>query len=187
MRTATDTDDRPNTMANNDTSPNRIDLRLDDPKAPYVAALLAHHLQELQSVMAGYAFALNADGLSARAVTFWTAWRGTTLVGFCALKELSATQGEVKSMRAAPEARGTGVGRIMIDHIIKQARQRGYTMLCLETGTLPHHDPAVALYQKTGFVPCPPFADYAPSPYNRFMQYDLTAPTDTVTSDALRD
>jgi putative acetyltransferase len=51
-----------------------MDIRQDDPAAPYVADLLAHHLQELRDVMAEKAFALDASGLSATNVTFWTAW-----------------------------------------------------------------------------------------------------------------
>ena len=86
-----------------------MEIRQDDPTSPHVAGLLAHHLQELQSVMAEYAFALDATGLSAAEVTFWTAWQGSVLVGFGALKELDGTHGEVKSMRAAPAARGMGL------------------------------------------------------------------------------
>ncbi|WP_287005071.1 GNAT family N-acetyltransferase, partial [Gordonia sp. UBA7860] len=107
-----------------------MDIRLDDPTAPYVADLLEHHLRELQSVMSEYAFALDASGLSAPGVSFWTAWTGEPddqqLAGFVALKELDSTHGEVKSMRAAPSARGTGVGRALLTHVVDEARRRGY-------------------------------------------------------------
>ena len=86
-----------------------MDIRLDDPTAPYVADLLEHHLRELRSVMSEHAFALDASGLSAPGVSFWTTWTGEPddqqLAGFVALKELDSTHGEVKSMRAAPTAR----------------------------------------------------------------------------------
>lgn len=150
-----------------------LEIRQDDPTAPHVAPLLAYHLEELRSVMAEYAFALDASGLSAPGVTFWTAWTGDTLAGFGALKQLDATHGEVKSMRAAPSARGTGVGRALLDHIIHEARARNYTRLSLETGTAELHAPAIALYRKAGFVPCPAFADYQPSPHNQFLQLTL--------------
>lgn len=152
-----------------------MDIRQDDPAAPYVADLLAHHLQELRSVMAEHAFALDASGLSAASVTFWTAWQGDTLAGFGALKQLDPTQGEVKSMRAAPAARGTGVGRAMLKHIVAAARKRGYSRLSLETGTAALHGPAISLYRSAGFVSCDAFADYQPSPYNQFMMLDLSA------------
>jgi putative acetyltransferase len=151
-----------------------VEIRLDDPTAPYVADLLAHHLEELRSVMGKHAQALNASGLSAAAVTFWTVWKSDALVGFGALKQLDDTHGEVKSMRAAPAARGTGAGRAILHHIIAEARQRGYVRLSLETGTAPLHAPAVSLYRSAGFVPCEPFAGYRASPHNQFMSLDLS-------------
>ena len=150
-----------------------MEIREDDPTAPYVADLLALHLRELRGEMAEFAFALDATGLSAPDVRFWTAWRDGTLAGFGALKALDAHHGEVKSMRAAPAARGTGVGRAMLDHIIAEARARGYARLSLETGTAALHDQAIALYRRAGFVACDAFADYRPSPHNQFFTLAL--------------
>jgi len=152
-----------------------MDIRQDDPTAPHVADLLEHHLRELQGVMGEHAFALDASGLSAPGVTFWTAWEDETLLGFGALKQLDAGHGEVKSMRAAPAARGTGVGRAILNHIVSAARARGYARLSLETGTALLHAPAIALYRSAGFVSCPAFADYQPSAHNQFFALDLTA------------
>jgi putative acetyltransferase len=150
-----------------------MDIRIDDPKTPHVADLLAHHLSELRSVMASHAFALDASGLSAPNVSFWTAWNGDDLAGLVALKQLDARHGEVKSMRAAPAARRTGVGRALLAHVVGVARERGYARLSLETGTAPLHAPAVALYRSAGFETCDAFADYAPSPYNQFLALTL--------------
>lgn len=151
-------------------------IRQDDPAAPHVADLLAHHLAELRGHMAEFAFALDATGLSAPAVTFWTAWREDTLVGFVALKQLDLHHGEVKSMRAAPAARRTGVGRALIYHVVAEARARGYHRLSLETGTADLHAPAVALYRSAGFIDTGPFADYRSSPHNQFLTLDLREP-----------
>jgi len=76
-------------------------------------------------------------------------------------------------MRAAPEARGTGVGRALVEHIVGEARQRGYARLSLETGTAELHAPAIALYRRVGFVPCAAFAAYRPSPHNQFFALEL--------------
>ena len=151
-----------------------MEIRLDDPTAHYVADLLAYHRQELQSAMAEHAFALDASGLSAANITFWTVWEEDALIGFGALKELDDTHGEVKSMRAAPAARGRGVGRAMLNHIVAQARIRGYAQLSLETGTATLHAPAIALYQSAGFKSCGAFADYQPSPHNQFFRLGLS-------------
>ena len=58
-----------------------LQIRRDDPTAPHVADLLAHHLTELRGHMAEFAFALDAGGLSAPEVSFWTAWRDDRLAG----------------------------------------------------------------------------------------------------------
>jgi len=150
-----------------------VEIRQDDPMAPHVADLLAHHLEELRSVMGEHAQALDASGLSAATVTFWTAWQDDVLVGFGTLKELDDAHGEVKSMRAAPAARGSGVGRAVLSHIVAEARRRGYARLSLETGTAALHVPAISLYRSAGFVSCEPFADYQESPHNQFMRLDL--------------
>ncbi len=150
-----------------------MEIRRDDPAAPYVAGLLAHHLNELRGEMADFAFALDATGLAVPAVTFWTAWRGDALVGFVALKRLDPRHGELKSMRAAPEARGTGIGRALLNHVIGEARARGYDRLSLETGTATLHAPAVALYRSAGFIDTDAFADYRPSPHNQFLTLHL--------------
>lgn len=150
-----------------------MEIRQDDPKAPHVADLLAHHLEELRSVMGEHAQALDASGLSAASVTFWTAWHSDELAGFGALKQLDETHGEVKSMRAAPAARRTGAGRAILNYIIAEGRKRGYTRLSLETGTATLHAPAVSLYRSAGFVSCAPFADYQASPHNQFLSLDL--------------
>lgn len=124
--------------------------------------------------MGEHAQALDASGLSAASVTFWTAWQGDVLAGFGALKQLDETHGEVKSMRAAPTARRTGVGRTLLHHIIAEGRKRGYVRLSLETGTAQLHAPAISLYRSVGFVSCEPFADYTGSPHNQFMSLDLS-------------
>jgi putative acetyltransferase len=149
-------------------------IRPDDPTAPHVADLLAFHLAEMRGAAdPAFAFALDASGLSSSAVTFWTAWQGETLAGFAALRQLALDHGEVKSMRAAPGARRTGIGRALLRHVIAEAHVRHYRRLSLETGTGPVFAPAAALYRSAGFVDCPPFADYQPSPHNRFMTLQL--------------
>lgn len=151
-----------------------MDIRQDDPTAPHVADLLAYHLRDLRSVMSEFAFALDASALADPSITFWTIWDGTALAGFVALKELDPTHGEVKSMRVAPTFLGKGIGRTLLNHIVAKAQRRQYRRISLETGTAPLHQPAVALYRSTGFVPCDAFADYRPSPHNQFFARDLT-------------
>ncbi len=151
-----------------------IEVREDDPANTALAGLLAEHVTEQHgNVPPGFAFALDARGLSDPAVTFYAAWDGARVAGIGALKELDAASGEVKSMRADAAYRGQGVGHAVLSAIVAAARARGYRRLYLETGTTPAYDAALALYRRAGFVACDAFADYRPSPHNQFLALAL--------------
>ncbi|WP_066724144.1 GNAT family N-acetyltransferase [Sphingomonas pituitosa] len=116
---------------------------------------------------------LDLSGLQAADVTFWSAWAGVELLGMGALKQLDAGHGEIKSMRTAPAHLGKGVGAAMLEHILSVARTRELTRLSLETGAAPAFEPAIRLYTRYGFVPCPPFGDYREDPHSRFLTLAL--------------
>ena len=116
---------------------------------------------------------LALDGLREAAVTFWSMREDGQLLAVGALKELEPSHGEVKSMRTAPEALGRGVGGAMLDHIVAEARRRGYRRLSLETGSTDPFAAALRLYQREGFVPCGPFGGYPDTPFTRFFTKDL--------------
>jgi putative acetyltransferase len=142
----------------------------DDPRSPDVRVLLDRHLAfALETSPPEHAFALDVDGLLDPAITFCSCRLSGELLGIGALKELDSAHGEIKSMHTAAAARGRGVGRAMLTHLLNVAGARGYARVSLETGTMAEFAPARALYASTGFVFCPPFADYAPSPDNCFM------------------
>lgn len=117
---------------------------------------------------------LDLSGLQAADVSFWSAWEGEALLGIGALKQLDARHGEVKSMRTAPDHLGKGVGAAILNHILETARARGLTRLSLETGTAPSFEPALRLYARAGFVPCPAFGSYRnDDPHSRFLTREL--------------
>lgn len=149
-------------------------IELDDLSRPAVHALLREHLDEMHAVTPpGFVFALDLDALRAPGISFWTAWEDTALVGCGALKELSATHGEVKSMRTPRALRRRGAGRAILAHLIAEARRRGYTRLSLETGANPRFHPAHRLYESSGFTYCGPFGEYTAGPNNLFMTMEL--------------
>jgi len=115
-------------------------------------------------------FALDLSQLRAPEITFWTVWEGERLMGCGALKALSPTHGEIKSMRTPAAARGRGAGRAVLEHIIVTAHERGYTRLSLETGTHPAFEPAHRLYRSKGFSVSGPFGSYRPDPHSVFME-----------------
>lgn len=147
-----------------------IDIREDDLRGSETAALLQVHLDfsSAQSPPES-CHALDLEALQAPDITFWTAWRDEVLLAAGALKELDPRHGEIKSMHTLAEARGQGVARHLLDHIIGEAVRRGYHRLSLETGSMRAFAPARALYLRHGFRPCPPFADYRDDANSVFM------------------
>lgn len=151
-----------------------VEIRPADAADPVVAALIELHLAEMHaSTPSEFAFALDASGLAESEVSLSGAWLGGDLAGLGALKALSPTQGEIKSMRTAPAHVRKGVAQSILDHLIATARARGYERVSLETGTSRLFGAAVALYERNGFVPTGPFGDYAASVHNRFLTLAL--------------
>jgi putative acetyltransferase len=145
-----------------------------------VMALLTRHLEGMHaSSPPGHVFALDWSGLQQPEVSFYALWEGEELLGFGALKELDRWTGEIKSMRTADAHLRKGVAAAILDHIVAEARVRGYSRLSLETGSGPAFEPALALYRKYGFVDGEPFGGYEKSAFNQFLHLDLkTQPAD---------
>ncbi len=76
---------------------------------------------------------------------------------------------ELKSMHTAREARGNGYGRMVLTHLLSEAKAQGAKQAWLETGTAESFAPARALYTSIGFQTCPPFGSYHTDPLSTFM------------------
>jgi putative acetyltransferase len=141
-----------------------------------VKALLVRHLQGMHAnTPPGHVFALDWSGLQKPEISFYALWEGDELLGVGALKELEPRAGEIKSMRTADAHLRRGVAAAILEHIIAEARRRGYTRLSLETGAGPAFEAAHTLYRKYGFTDGGAFGDYEKSPFNRFLHLDLNA------------
>ncbi|TMB74999.1 MAG: GNAT family N-acetyltransferase [Chloroflexi bacterium] len=151
-------------------------IAVDDPRVDDVRALLEAHLAFSRAVTPpGHVHALEIDGLLDPAVTFFSARRDGALVGIGALKRLDDSHAEVKSMHTIEAARGQGVGRAMVDHLLMVAAARNYQRVSLETGTMDAFAPARSLYTKVGFRPCEPFGEYTANPYSTCMTMTIDA------------
>lgn len=141
---------------------------------PEFAALIETHAELMLSLSPpGSCHFLPMDGLKRPDVTVWEMRDDKTLVGCGALQHLSDTHGEVKSMHTLAAHRGAGLGRRMLEHVIAEARTRGYQRLSLETGSMAGFKPSRMLYQRYGFELCPPFGDYVEDPNSVFMSRAL--------------
>ena len=139
-----------------------------------VLEMVKEHLRD----MAGHSppesvHALQIDGLKQPDITFWSAWEGDELVGMGALKELDTSHGEIKSMRTASKHLRKGIASQMLQHILVEAKKRGYNQLSLETGTAQAFDAARKLYERHGFAYCGPFSSYIEDPNSVFMTRKL--------------
>ena len=154
--------------------PNSYRIVEDDLGGAEVIALLALHLEEMHRLSPPCkVHAMPVERLREPDVTFYSAWDGERLAAVGALREIDATRGELKSMRATPDYRGKGAGEAILLHLLGEARARGYSWLGLETGVPEPFLPARRLYEKHGFAECPAFGDYVSDEFSLCMDRSL--------------
>ena len=146
----------------------------DDPRAADVRALIARHLAFANEHSPPEdVHALDLTGLLDPDVSFFSYRLDGELLAVGALRALGPSHGELKSMHTVKAARGGGIGRAMLDHLLDVARARGMRRVSLETGTMAAFEPARRLYARAGFEPCEPFGDYFHSPNSTCMTREL--------------
>lgn len=86
------------------------------------------------------------------------AMEGDAPAGCVGLHEWDAQIAEMKRLYVRPAFRGRGLGRILTDAALADARALGYRSIRLDTiPTL--MQPAIALYRELGFREIPPYRD----------------------------
>jgi GNAT superfamily N-acetyltransferase len=81
---------------------------------------------------------------------------------------------EVKRMYVVPEARRTGLARLVLRTLEDTAREDGCDVLVMETGLM--QPEAIALYESAGYVSVTPFGHYKDAPLSRYYGRRLIAP-----------
>lgn len=140
-----------------------------------VDALLTRHFQLMRATSpAESCHVMTSDELrmaGARVFAGRTSDGEVLAVG--AYKPLGDRKAELKSMHCHDKLRGTGVGRLLLAHLMQNIRKDGVTQVLLETGSDDVFLPARKLYHSAGFTECPPFGDYVLDPLSIFMRCDL--------------
>lgn len=98
------------------------------------------------------------------------AYSGDEPTGCIALRKIGEEICEMKRLWVRPASRGTGLGRRLVEEILREARGLGYRSIRLDT--LPSMTAAQALYVSLGFVDIPPYNDH-PIEGTRFMEARL--------------
>ena len=147
-----------------------IEIRRDRAVSPQVLPLLRRHLDLMHaSSPPESVHALDPEALDTPDVAFFTLREGDAVLGMGAVKRIDAVHAEIKSMHVVAEARGRGLARVLLGHLLDEAQSLGYSRVSLETGVEPVFAPARALYERAGFCYCGPFEGYEIDPNSVFM------------------
>lgn len=91
--------------------------------------------------------------------------------GCGAMRKLEEGICEMKRVYLRPEARGKGLGKVLIEKLIDDARVAGYTKMRLDTHP-PRMGKAVSIYEFHGFYTIPPYY-HNPHEGVLFMELEL--------------
>lgn len=81
---------------------------------------------------------------------FWCMFAGEKIIGTVALKRLQDKECELKSLYLLEEYHGRGLGDMLLQKAISQAKTDGYRIMRLDT--LSSSKRAISLYKKAGFT-----------------------------------
>ncbi len=98
------------------------------------------------------------------------AFKNNATVGVAGLRRFSITESEVKRMFVKEEARGFGIGKLLLQKCIETARNAGYKKIKLNTADF--MQTAIKLYTDNGFVEIPAYR-YNPHEVARYFELDL--------------
>jgi putative acetyltransferase len=143
-----------------------IDVRREDLMSPAAQQLILALNKELETRYpedGANFFRLDADEVSDGRGGFFVAYFDAYPVGCGAVRRIEPQVVEIKRMYVAPNARGYGVGRLILEALETEAQRLGARRLVLETG--PRQPEAIALYERAGFVHISLFGEYLHSPH----------------------
>lgn len=151
-----------------------MEIKIDDLSDGQIIELMKEHLADMYATSPPECVhALDIEALKSPEITFFSARENNQLAGCAALKELSKTELELKSMRVSHAFRNKGVASQLLTFILNSATKRNYKIVSLETGTQRYFDPARCLYKKFGFQDCGPFSHYPLNSNSHFMTIEL--------------
>lgn len=147
-----------------------VTITKESPLGEDLALLMQRHTQDMHADTPPESIhMMDAGQLAIPEVSFFVLRDAGKPLAMGAFKRIDAQHAEIKSMHVLAEARGRGLSRGMLDHLLSEAKAAGFCRLSLETGVQPTFVAARALYYKAGFSDCPPFEGYSEDPNSVFM------------------
>lgn len=134
---------------------------------------IAHLIRDLDDYLRGLypsesCHLMSLEDLRKPGVTVFAAsLPGVGVIGCCALRH-HGDYGELKRMYVQPAHRGNGIGGALMRRVEEEARAKGLSRLCLETGV--SQPEAINLYTHHGYVRRGPFGTYADDPLSIYME-----------------
>jgi putative acetyltransferase len=95
---------------------------------------------------------------------------GAEAAGCIALRPREEGICEMKRLFVRPSYRGHGLGKLLVERVVAEARGIGYRTMRLDT--LPSMQAAIRLYESIGFGRCAPYYE-TPLPETVFMELHL--------------
>jgi putative acetyltransferase len=140
------------------------------PLTPDLSLLFDRHTADMHAeTPPDSIYMMDKGALAAPGIRFFVLRDGGQPLAMGAVKRIDATHAEIKSMHVLAEARGRGLSKAMLGHLVAAARADGFQRLSLETGIQSTFIAARALYAKAGFQDCGPFGDYDGDPNSVYM------------------
>jgi putative acetyltransferase len=140
------------------------------PLTPDLALLFDRHTADMHAETPPESiYMMDKGALAAPGIRFFVLREDGVPLAMGAVKRIDRGHAEIKSMHVLAEARGRGLSKRMLDHLIAKAAIDGFTRLSLETGIQSTFIAARALYERAGFAVCGPFGDYTLDPNSVYM------------------
>ncbi len=147
-----------------------VTITEDHPLTPDLSLLFDRHTADMHADTPPESIHMMDKGaLAAPGIRFFVLRDAGQPLAMGAYKRIDDAHAEIKSMHVLTEARGRGLSKSMLEHLLALATQDGFQRLSLETGAQPAFIAARTLYARAGFVECGPFEGYREDPNSVFM------------------
>jgi len=113
----------------------------------------------------------SVEQLLAKGVAFFLIRENGVPAGCGGVELVGSEYAEIKRMYVRPRFRGTGLAKLLLEHLTEYVSDRGIRLLRLETGI--HQLAAIGLYERMGFERTAPFGAYLEDPLSRFYEKRL--------------